>query len=942
MRRSLASSPNSQLWHFSISSAGALFLVALAVVTTFFLIHQKKVENMSARSELINHVIIESSLTLHSNALDQLEAGARAMMELKEFNSVTVLNDVGDKIFELGEPIQPNQLSKPFTDTKRWKEDQTLFISQQINQAEGDALWVVSTINLTRGALINLQFVITLILVVFGILVFSIIFYRKINSDIFFPLEFLNESLSKKNKMREMAPIILRKCGIYEELIQHLNESFSIQIEKEMDFKKNVDSTAQELRESLETVEIHNIDLDMARKNAVELNKLKSEFLKKISDDLYSPLAGILDFSELLSKTKISELQRDYISTIEQSIKGLIVIVNDIHDFSRLESGTLNIDKRPVSIRRTIEECLTLQSANALQEGITLYNTVDQDVPHSLLGDPIRIQQVFSNLVSNAIKFDQTSFVEVRAKNVNQTNEFSLVRIEIITDGECPKSFFDWNNDIEQSKQKTYAGTGLGLSIARGIAQHMRGRIEFEIMSDTCAFIVHLNLPVSKDQESPRNVIESDRNVTALVYSNKDAGHHEISSRLYELGIRNQRAHAFSDIISLAKKIKTDAKLHQQNNQIAVIEAQTSQQSLDKIVLTETLKALEEELNIPTIVLSPAGQYDQLKKITKDIDTDIIQRPILTSKFKKCILDKLGVVSLVGESKSILEASRHSSIKVLLVDDNPTNLKLASAMLSEFGTEIHTADSGKTALEAFRSQSFDIVFMDIQLPDISGADATKKIRAYEQSSTSKNRTPIIALTAQDINDEKSALLLAGLDDIIGKPLTFDDIHSIIERWIGSTKATAQSKPRIAHESSNSASEPPSNAIEKTTDSDEIADTTAIPVNISDCIQLAKGDPQLAFEMLSMLIDSLDEEKSRIDEAMQNSNLEQLYNHVHRIHGACCYCGVPKLKQISKQIDKQLRQNNTESLETHVSRMLDAMKELCDWSSQHDLKTIFDI
>jgi len=291
MRRSLASSPNSQLWHFSISSAGALFLVALAVVTTFFLIHQKKVENMSARSELINHVIIESSLTLHSNALDQLEAGARAMMELKEFNSVTVLNDVGDKIFELGEPIQPNQLSKPFTDTKRWKEDQTLFISQQINQAEGDALWVVSTINLTRGALINLQFVITLILVVFGILVFSIIFYRKINSDIFFPLEFLNESLSKKNKMREMAPIILRKCGIYEELIQHLNESFSIQIEKEMDFKKNVDSTAQELRESLETVEIHNIDLDMARKNAVELNKLKSEFLKKISDDLYSPLA---------------------------------------------------------------------------------------------------------------------------------------------------------------------------------------------------------------------------------------------------------------------------------------------------------------------------------------------------------------------------------------------------------------------------------------------------------------------------------------------------------------------------------------------------------------------------------------------------------------------------------------------------------------------------
>jgi len=200
------------------------------------------------------------------------------MMELKEFNSVTVLNDEGDKIFELGEPIQPNQLSKPFTDTKRWKEDQTLFISQQINQAEGDALWVVSTINLTRGALINLQFVITLILVVFGILVFSIIFYRKINSDIFFPLEFLNESLSKKNKMREMAPIILRKCGIYEELIQHLNESFSIQIEKEMDFKKNVDSTAQELRESLETVEIHNIDLDMARKNAVELNKLKSEF----------------------------------------------------------------------------------------------------------------------------------------------------------------------------------------------------------------------------------------------------------------------------------------------------------------------------------------------------------------------------------------------------------------------------------------------------------------------------------------------------------------------------------------------------------------------------------------------------------------------------------------------------------------------------------------
>ena len=943
IRKPIVSSPNRHLWQFSIIAAGVLFFTALAIAITFLIIHQQKIKDISTRSELISQVMTQKSLYLGTKQLEQLESSARAMMELEEFNSISLRSASGEKIFEFGKPVFPDQLSHSFTQETRWHEGGELLLSLKIDGIDEEPRWLIFSIDTTQAALLNLEFLFFSLLIVFGILAFSIMFYRKLNKEIFQPIEALNEILSKQNKMQDITPIVMREAGVLDELVQHTNESISIQIEKEVDLRNSMDAATQELRESLETVEIHNIDLDMARKNALELNKLKSEFLKKVSHDLRTPLGGILNYSELLSKTSLSTEQVDHVTTIEESTKGLLTIVNDIHDFSRLESGTLQVDNKPMNIRRTIEESLTLQSSSAAQRGVSLYSSVDQDVPNTLLGDSLRVQQVLSSLISNAIKFERGSYVEVCVNKLNQSGGVATIKINIISNGQCPIEFKDWQEDDEISSKDFYSGAGMGLSVAKGVAHHIKGRIEFENTEDYCKFVVVLNLEISESNIELSRVVDPSYQINALVYSNNDIAYREVTSRLYELGIHNQRANTFSEVLALAQKLKDETEKHARHLSLAVIEAQSSQQSFDKIVLTQTLKTLQEEFGIPTVVISPMGQFEQLQKILKDTDASVTQHPLITSRFRKEILDQLGLVKLVGDNSNPTKLSS-KAIKILLVDDNAANLKLAKALLNDFNVNIQTADSGATAINHFEQTAFDLVFMDIQLPDIDGFETTKRLRRFEQQKREGKRTPIIALTAHNISDEKTALLLAGMDDVIGKPLTKKQLSQIIDRWVIHAKKKVKA---VTYLTPNSVFpnklEEPAHQVDISTDKQDSEKTSdAIPVNISECLNLAKNDPELAHDMLDMLIHSLDDEKANISSAQNAVDYAQMYDHVHRLHGASCYCGVPRLKEITKKLDSKLRNDEISEIDKDLVSLYLAIDEMKAWAEQHDLKAIFDI
>ena len=930
---------NSHLWHFSFTATGILLIAAFALTATLYAVHQQRLQDQIARAELFARIFVDEFQVLGRNDTETLKNELIKLMQVDYYQSSTLIDESGTIIFEYGLPLAHIIRNSSFNKLEHFEDERRSFLSIPILASDGietpENYRLILAIDTSVISLLNLQFLFASGLILLIITIFSVAYYHKLNRSIFFPLEKLNNLISKQNQTRSNSPILLEENGVFEELIQHINESFSIQIENQMDFRKGIENATQELRESLETVEIQNIDLDLARKNAVKLNKLKSDFLKKTSQDLRTPLSGILGFTELVRKTNLSREQSDYLATIEDSTKGLLTIVSDIHDFSMLESGGLQVERKQLDLRETIEDTLVLQAPLANEREVSLYSSFEQDVPNEIVGDPIRIQQVLSNLVSNAIKFDRATYVEAHSSVINHPNHQCTLSIKISTDGQCPEEFSTWktqSSELDKSKS-FYSGISMGLSIAKGIAQHMKGKITFH---DEELRLFEFSLVIEKAvlKSVTQSPIPSTYAVDAVVYTNTDSAYREVTSRLNELGIRNARADTFSEIHSLVKKQQDSARKRSRALSIAVIEAQTSQQTLDKIVLTQTIKSLVEELGCPTVIIAPSRQYESLRRILNDIDVHVLQHPILTRKFRRGILDQLGVVKVATDKKN--SASNHSikTIKMLLVDDNDSNIKLAKALLTNYSISVESASSGEEALNLFAPGKFDIIFMDIELPGKSGLETTKLIRANEKSGT---RVPIVAVTAHAIESEKKNFLLAGMDDCLEKPLIEKDIATILDRWTESetnSKSTIESSSRIANIKSDKN--------DPITDKQDLASDTASPISIAECLKLSKNDPVLACDMLKMLIETLDQEKQQIILATEMKDYSgNLYDTIHRLHGACCYTGAIQLKKLCKQTDINLKNNKTDTINEDIEEIVSSIDELLSWSRNYDINALFE-
>ncbi len=923
---------NDRLWHFSTSAFGLILITTIAIASVLFIVHQQRLGQLVARSQLVVETLFKEydpGVTITHEFIDRR---ARQLLQIDGYVSAVLIDEFSTLKSEFGLPLNPADYTEQVQSKKMWEMGYRVFhvipFDIQNGNTKDEKLWLITVFDKTYISLLNFQFLFVTALILLVFLGFALFYYRMLRHEIFRPLEKLNDIIDKQNKTQSISPVVFEGFGVLDKLVQKINEFISHQISKQMDYRASIEQATQELKESLETVEIHNIDLDLARKNAVELNKLKSEFLKKTSQDLRTPLGGILGFSELLRKTQLSRVQRDYVSTIEESTKGMLTIVSDIHDFSRLESGSLLVDKKPMELRRNIEDTLTMQAPIANERDVTLYSSVDVDVPAIVIGDPVRLQQVLANLVSNAIKFESSSYIEV-CVHADPGNE-DLMDLDIVvnTDGICPKELQDWQISDEtrfESSRQFYSGAGIGFSIAKGIAQHMGGQISCTQAEGKCSFIFSIQLEQGSAEKTANKTIDPSYQINALVYSNNDFGYREVTSRLVELGIRNKRADSFSDILNIAQKLRDEASMHSRYMPLAIIEAQTSQQTLDKIMLTQTLETLVNEFKIPVVVISPMNQHESLQKILGGVDVFITQHPIITPRLRKGILEQLGIVKLKNENALTQPQTKATPIRILVVDDNKANLKLTRALLADVNAEITTAETGAEAIKNFEESAYELIFMDIQLPDMDGYEATKKMRLMENAG---QRTPIVALTAHNVVEEKVRLLLAGMDDCIGKPIAPKDITTTIDRWVNTDNKL------------NSADVTKDRTNDKKNSAVDASPQSKSPVNISSCLELAKNDNELAKDMLAMLVESLPGERLHIRKHFDSGDMKSLYETIHRLHGACCYCGVPRLKMLCKKADTDLRNGSTDYLDREIEELLAAIDELIEWQKNHDIEALF--
>ena len=668
------------------------------------------------------------------------------------------------------------------------------------------------------------------------------------------------------------------------------------------ELQHSIEQATEDVRQNLETIEIQNIELDFARKEALEASRIKSEFLANMSHEIRTPLNGILGFTNLLQKSELSPRQQDYLSTIEKSADSLLGIINEVLDFSKIEAGKLMLESIPFNLRDLLQDTLTILAPAAHEKQLELVSLIYRDTPLALRGDPLRLKQVLTNLVSNAIKFTREGTIVMRAMVEDESADSAQLRISVMDTGiglsdEDLRALFQAFSQADNSLSRQAGGTGLGLVISKRLIEQMGGEIGVDSTpGEGSEFWITLTLPKARDdaEDLPRAALQGRR---VAVLESHELARQALAHQLEDCGLEVE---SFADPGQLF-----DAVNQQQNQErplsLAVLGITASQLPPDS--LGQRIQELD-RLGCKALVLCPTTELGLFHDSLPDAYAQLQAKPPCTRKLYKALVELVSPQRPASESLTISNTRRP---QILCADDNPANLLLVQTLLDDLGAQVTAVDSGYAAIEAVQHGSFDLVFMDVQMPGMDGREATEAIRQWE-SEQGRSATPIIALTAHALANEKRALLQSGMDDYLTKPINERQLAQVVLKWTG-LNLRNQPNQRIAP-----AAAPQSQP--KVLDAEE-------------GLRLAAGKADLAADMLSMLLAGLPGDRQAIRQARDAGERTALIERVHRLHGATRYCGVPQLRMACQRSETLLKQDDPEAqraldeLDAAIARLTEA-------------------
>lgn len=647
------------------------------------------------------------------------------------------------------------------------------------------------------------------------------------------------------------------------------------------ELQHSVDQATEDVRQNLETIEIQNIELDLARKEALEASRIKSEFLANMSHEIRTPLNGILGFTNLLQKSELTPRQQDYLGTIEKSADSLLAIINEILDFSKIEAGKLVLENIPFNLRDLLQDTLTILAPAAHAKQLELLSLVYRDTPLSLIGDPLRLKQVLTNLVSNAIKFTRAGTIVIRAMLEDESADRAQLRISVQDTGiglsdDDLRELFQAFSQADNSLSRQAGGTGLGLVISKRLIEQMGGEIGVDSTPEEGSeFWITLSLPKARDdaEDLPRPPLLGRR---AAALEHHDLARQALQHQLEDCGLQ---VSGFDNLDSLLSAV-AEARHSAQPIELAILGVST--QTLPPERLDQRIWELE-RLACKTLLLCPTTEQSLYHSLLPDAYSQLQAKPACTRKLQR------GLAELVSPRQSRAENKQSAPSRpplILCVDDNPANLLLVQTLLDDMGAQVSIANSGYEAVEKAAEQTFDLIFMDVQMPGMDGRQATEAIRQQENE-RNQGPVPIVALTAHALANEKRALLQSGLDDYLTKPISERQLAQVVLKWTGLALRNQSSEHTGISATHNNLS---------VLDADE-------------GLRLAAGKADLAADMLSMLLAGLPGDRQAIRQARDSGERNSLIERVHRLHGATRYCGVPQLRAACQRSETLLKQND---------------------------------